>query len=328
MIARAEFAQLTPAKRAQVIYATAQAEMTSRLWRAALGDGNDGDKRPAGLADPAQTGSSDALFQLLTAANQATDPNFAQAVPQPQQSAIESATDAPHGDNAGASAGEDGGAGSPAPCALGVNARYGASFAEAERRTGIPAPALAAIVNAEAAKNGDGSWNPLSRNTRSSAAGLGQFLSGTWAGMAETPGTALHQIASARGWLGEHGKVRHECKAALLALRYDGDTAIHAVADYAKGNLDRLEKSGIAVRDNVNTIARAAYLTHHLGLGDAKRFLQGGLVAERARTLLHAQIGTAQAEQRIAQAGNPTSAHRQWLLAFIDRNVRPDRFVS
>jgi hypothetical protein len=44
--------------------------------------------------------------------------------------------------------------------------------------------------------------------------------------------------------------------------------------------------------------------------------------------LLSAQIGSSAAEQRIASTGNATQAHRQWLLGFIDRRIRPEAFAA
>jgi len=44
--------------------------------------------------------------------------------------------------------------------------------------------------------------------------------------------------------------------------------------------------------------------------------------------LLSAQIGASAAEQRIASTGDATQAHRQWLLGFIDRRIRPEAFAS
>ena len=78
---------------------------------------------------------------------------------------------------------------------------------------------------------------------------------------------------------------------------------------------------------HVKTTARAAYLAHHLGLGDAVRFLKGGILPARAHVLLRAQVGAADAEKRIAQAGDPTRAHQQWLLAYIDRRIQPANFA-
>ena len=90
-----------------------------------------------------------------------------------------------------------------------------------------------------------------------------------------------------------------------------------ALRTYIKRVFDNL--SGLVVSGMI-------YLGHHLGRRDAIRFLRGGLVPERARKLLNAQIGTGSASRRIAEAGNAAAAHRVWLLDYVGRNIRPERF--
>eukprot|EP01035_Chromulina_nebulosa_P002546 gene2546-3448_t len=211
---------------------------------------------------------------------------------------------------------------------LGPNMRYSGVLAAAAARTGIPAAAIAAIVDAEAGKDCNGSWKTGSRNPRSSAAGLGQFLSGTWQGEAERRGTWLHDTAVSKGWLGSDGRLLPAARAALLALRYDGTASINATADYARSSVSHLKQAGIAIGEDIASVARAAYLGHHLGAGDSVRFLKGGLDSARARLLLDAQVGSANASQRIAQTGDAASAHRSWLLDFVNRHITPSRFGS
>ncbi|MDT8758514.1 peptidoglycan-binding protein [Sphingomonas psychrotolerans] len=348
MINPAQLAALSPQKRAQVIYAEAQSQLSTRLWRAALGDGDSKDAREASPFG-GNNMNMDSLLGLLGGREGPSGPQASCACHcacnchQPA-AATPAGESAPRVGTTGAGTidpdeprtayapvrlssggGDAAGTGS---LQLGPNARYAGTFAAAEARTGIPASALAAIVDAEAAKTGDGSWNTHSRNPRSSAAGLGQFLSGTWQDLAQTEGTWLNSYAAERGWLDGRGRLQTGHRAELLALRYDPQASILGVADLAKCNLDRLEASGVRVRTDSETLAKAAYLGHHLGLGDAKKFLSGGIDAGRARMLLSAQIGSSAAEQRIASTGNATQAHRQWLLGFIDRKIRPDAFAA
>lgn len=330
MIDRAAFNQLPASRRAELIYTQARSEMSDRLWRAALGNGEPSRDQSAGT--PSHGMGFDALLALLDAQTGAKTP----PVP-PNASASSAAADRPVAVSMPAQPDNPAPINAipaPTPAAvsrvdgLGPNARHLPSLASAAARTGIPVPALAAIVHAEASKGRDGSWQAFSRNPRSSAAGLGQFLSGTWEGMAESKGTWLNEIARTRGWLAPSGQVLSGARSALLQLRYDPDASINTTADYARQNLDGLRRAGVSIGTGAATVAQSAYLGHHLGLGDAIRFMKGGLDPARAKMLLGAQVGAAQASQHIARAGNATSAHRAWFLDFVDRHVQPERFSS
>lgn len=313
-------AQLDAGTKAALLYAQARAELSGRLWQAALGDGG-ADAADAGDQDRPDLGFETLVALLASDAVQASRP-LAIASMQPaviRSDGRASSYQPPVFSDRG---------GHHSPGTLGVNASYCGLLNAAAERTGIPAPALAAIVHAEAAKGSDGRWLTYSRNPRSSAAGLGQFLSGTWIGEAERAGTWLHGVAAGRGWLDAGGRVAPEAHSALLALRYDGAAAIEATADYARVNLNRLRAAGVQIDSSVESIARSAYVSHHLGLGDAIRFLGSGLDPARARTLLRAQIGASAADERIAEAGGATRAHRDWLLGYVSRNVQPARFAG
>lgn len=319
--------QLDAQAKANLLYAQARSELSGRLWQAALGDAasdagepQDRDRRDLGF---------DTLVALLTNdATQMQRPAIADVpVPAMQPAVIRSDRQDAFYDRP--PLGEQDSEGQRAvPGTLGPNSSYAGALSAAAERTGVPAPALAAIVHAEAAKDGDGRWLAYSRNPRSSAAGLGQFLSGTWIGEAEREGTWLHGIAAAKGWLDGRGRVASDARSALLALRYDGETAIQATADYAKANLAQLRAAGVQIGDSVESIAQSAYVGHHLGLGDAIRFLSVGLDPGHARALLRAQVGGAAAEARIAEAGGAARAHRDWLLGFVSRNIQPARFAQ
>lgn len=317
MIGQVDPARLAPQQRAGLIYAQARAELSSRLWQAALGTGDGGGGEMAVERSSADV-SLESLLTMLAddAAKSAPTPlrtaETWQAMPAPEAAPVHAAPERPSAPATG----------------LGVNAPYQDKLNAAAARTGIPATALAAIVHAEAAKGPGGRWLVYSRNPRSSAAGLGQFLSSTWQGEAERSGSWLNGVARARGWLGEGGKILPAARASLLALRYDPDASIQAIADYAKANLDTLKRAGVSVGDSVESIAQAAYFGHHLGVGDAIRFLKGGIDPARARLLLNAQVGSSNASQRIAAAGSASGAHRAWLLDYVGRNIRPQRFEA
>jgi hypothetical protein len=308
--------QVNPQEKAALIYAQARAELSGRLWKAALG--GDASASPTGT-DRAESGDMglDALVALLGGDGM---PKAISPAPAPPPSP-------PPADPDGHSSHHRSQDGDVAAGGLGANAPYAATLSAAAERTGLPPALLATIVQAEAATGADGRWLTFSRNPRSSAAGLGQFLSGTWISEAERPGTWLHQIAGAQGWLNGHGRVSSDARSALLQLRYDGDTAIQAIADYARSNLDQLRNAGVAVGTSIESLAQSAYLGHHLGMGDAIRFLKGELSPDRAHKLLKAQIGGAAADQRIAEAGDATRAHRMWLLGYVAHAVQPERFA-
>lgn len=323
---------LAPAERARVIYSQAQSEVSSRLWQAALGKDADEAKQSAGLFG-GSTGTGTSLPSLLGSMGNMGGGHICHCdhgeefmpVAPARASELPAVTQiaAPEVKTLHGSASV-----SEVHAGLGPNARYGDVLNAASERTGIPANTLAAIVDAEAAKSPDGSWKLYSRNPRSSAAGLGQFLSGTWLDMAREQGSWLNETARARGWVNESGKIQSGARASILALRYDGEASINAIADYARQNIGVLRRQGVAIPNEPTKLAQAAYLGHHLGPGDAVRFMKGGLDDGRARVLLDAQIGSSRAARRISRAGGSASlAHRQWLNGYIGNNIRPDRYA-
>lgn len=293
---------LDPARRAELIHAEARSALDIRLWRAALGDTDNAAEPAPGPA--AANMRLDSLLALLGG----------QAAPPPSPSAATPSREPTSVDG-------------PAP-RLGANAHHAPALAAAARRTGLPAAAVAAIIDAEAGRGADGAWRTDSRNPRSTARGLGQFLAGTWLSEAQRAGTWLNHEARARGWLGADGHVLPAARSALLALRDDARASIEATADYARQSLDRVAAAGLAIGESAADLARTAYVGHNLGPGDALRFLAGGLGEGRARQLLAAQIGPERAAARIAAAGSAVAAHRDWLGTFIARRVQPGRFVG
>ena len=146
--------------------------------------------------------------------------------------------------------------------------------------------------------------------------------------MAQKPGNWLHDVAREKGWLDQSGRVTPAARGSLLALRYDAQASINSIADYARSNIATIRKAGVATGDTPQALARIAYLGHHLGPGDAIRFLKGGLGQSRAAHLLKAQIGSTPAIERIGRIGDATAAHREWLNGYIARKIRPDRFAG
>ena len=299
--------QLSPETRAALMWSDMRQEMLRQLWQAALGDAEDDTSLSAGSTGFAaqMPGIDPGILLALQGAEPAFDA--------PENAAM------PHvsgPDPLGLDGGDAG------PLDLKANAIYQPLLESAGARTGLPPAMLASIVSAEAATR-NGVWDPNSRNPRSTAAGLTQFLASTWESETERPGTWLNSVAAERGWLDSKGQVRPNAREPLLALRFDARASIEAAADYAHANLQALEKQGL-VHDGLSSgeLAKRAYLSHHLGVGDAARFLTGGLAPARARVLLASQIGGEAAASRIQSAGNATDAHRQWLSAYVDRKIR------
>lgn len=301
---------LAPHARADLIYAQARAGIDARLWRAALGS----EAEPTARANPAVTRAPVTMDALLTMLSQRP------ASPRPADIRATDVRPAVVNFVIGADAEV-----AAAP-KLGVNDRFAATIDAAAARTGIPSSALAAILNAESAKDSSGQWQTASRNPRSTAVGLGQFLAGTWQSEAQSAGTWLNGVARANGWLGDDGRILSGARGALLALRQNADASINATADYSRRNLDALRQAGIGIGEGVEQIAQAAYLSHNLGVRDAVNFMRGGIGEARAKMLLEAQVGVGRAAQRIAEAGGAIIAHRDWLTGFIERHIRPDRF--
>jgi hypothetical protein len=213
-----------------------------------------------------------------------------------------------------------------ADLSLGPNEIYRAPLLKAEGITDIDAAALAALVNAEAAKLPNGQWNSRSTAGSSSAAGLTQFLSGTWIAHAQKNGTLLNQTARTRGFITGANVVVPGQEAALLDLRFDPELSIVSAAEYGLSNLNALVKAGL-VDDQLgdDEKARYIYLAHHEGLQGAKLFLNG--TGTYSFSDLAKQVGSSGAQSFVDAAGGDTSkAYHDWLDGYIDRNIQPSKF--
>lgn len=213
--------------------------------------------------------------------------------------------------------------------------------------------AIAALIDAEAGRD-NGVWNRYARNGKSSARGMTQFLRGTWLSEALRPGTYLHEHALSSGLVNfyqgkgfclalANGKypnrhdiethktewIEHDAKGKiLLDLRDDPMFAINAAVDYGRANLKALATMGFNLGGlNDGEKAKLLYLTHHLGIGDAKHFIIATISESRARNLLVTQIGQKTHTLVEDNDGSYALAHREWLINFIDeRKIRPKEF--
>lgn len=199
-----------------------------------------------------------------------------------------------------------------------------------------------------------GEWDTHSASKRSSARGMTQFLDGSWLEIACTNGTYLNVKAKQAGWLtakafvlsngtqvtasGKRslarvlsGKPYITSRAtasdtnlqALLDLRFDPEYIIYTAVEYAKQNMAALSAAGYQL-DGLNDgeKAKMAYLGHHLGIGDAKRFIENTITPTCAQYLLEQQIGIKAAKVKAShQNYDYLATHRIWLDKFINDNV-------
>jgi murein DD-endopeptidase MepM/ murein hydrolase activator NlpD len=109
----------------------------------------------------------------------------------------------------------------------------------------------------------------------------------------------------------------------LLDLRFSPEYAINAAVDYGLQNIEGLKLGKFKVDDLKDSEkAKLVYLTHHLGLDDAKKFIQDTMTAARAKYLLEQQLGEARAKARADELNDDyLKAHRNWLFEYIDQKI-------
>jgi peptidoglycan hydrolase-like protein with peptidoglycan-binding domain len=213
---------------------------------------------------------------------------------------------------------------------LGPNDRYRAALLQAQSITSIDAAALAALIDAEAAKIAGGAdagvWDAKSSNSSTSAGGLTQFLESTWCDMACRPGKVLNKAARENNMVTGNNQVVANMRKGLLALRFDPTMSIVTAAEYGADNLNALIKDKL-VESSIGDDDRAwhIYLAHHEGLAGAEHFLRNDQTIPFDK--LVSQVGTARANQFVlAAGGNVTIAYRKWLTDFMEQKIQPSRF--
>ncbi len=208
---------------------------------------------------------------------------------------------------------------------LGPNEIYREDLLFASKRTQIDPAALAALIDAEAAKDGK-VWNPNSKAKTSSATGLTQFLDGTWIEMAAKPGTYLNEDGKKLSYIDKNNKIVDKKK--ILELRTNPRHSITAAAEYGKQNLAGLDKKGLVPEGtNDDEKAKLMYLAHHEGLGGATKFLNDTTTNEEAVQKLPLQVGKEKAEKML-ENGNAKDVYKDWLNSYINKKIDPSRFRS
>ena len=146
---------------------------------------------------------------------------------------------------------------------LGVNEPFPGRAGQGRAADGIDAAALAALVDAEAAKLGSGpskgQWDPQSFNAGSGAAGLTQFLNSTWLDHARNAATLLNKSAKDKVFVTPLDGIVASREANLLALRFDPELAIVSAAEYGTANLRALEDAGL-LPDGIGDDEKARYM--------------------------------------------------------------------
>ncbi|MBB5020595.1 murein DD-endopeptidase MepM/ murein hydrolase activator NlpD, partial [Chitinivorax tropicus] len=242
-----------------------------------------------------------------------------------------------------------------------ANEKYRAYLVGAAKRYRLTPHALAAMVNAEAAKvKKTGEWLEDSVSTKSTAAGLSQFVNGTWYACLAAPGTQgnqaalaylkVEQLEAASGMLfypasQDKGKtkLRREVSASdrekMLAWRMGGEMSIDALAWYMRYNLAIAEKALKKSLDKLppDELAKIAYVLHHEG--SAGYFTGEYRVTKKIDFLkrLGGQLGGKTKTDSIENAEkfserhgfgeDYVSAYYYWLANHTDTHVRASEFM-
>jgi hypothetical protein len=213
---------------------------------------------------------------------------------------------------------------------LGVNEGFRQPLLKAQDITRVDAAALAALVDAEAAKITSGpdrgQWDPESFNPSSDAAGLTQFLPDTWKDHARNAITLLNKVAKDKGLVSATDGIVGSREPELLRLRFDPELSIVSAAEYGVSNLRALGDAGLipeGIGDDDK--ARYMYLAHHEGPSGARLYLQHQNSASVDK--FAAQVGASQAGKLTAAAGGDVAlAYRRWFDGYMDENIRPAKF--
>lgn len=169
------------------------------------------------------------------------------------------------------------------------NEDFRAPLLKAEELTQIDAAALAALIDAEAAKIKSGpekgKWNKNSVHPGSGASGLTQFLSSTWLDQAKRPGRLLNTVAKAKGYVSASNGIVAGKRDELLDLRFDSELSIVSAAQFGAANLATLESKGlIPAGTGDDAKARFMYLAHHEGATGAEQFLKKKNPASKSKS--------------------------------------------
>ena len=143
------------------------------------------------------------------------------------------------------------------------------------------------------------------------------------------PGRSLARLLSRKPYLTGRARASDANLQALLDLRFEAEFAIHTAVDFGIQNMAGLQKAGYALDDlNDAEKGKVVYLCHHLGIADAKRFINNTITTTRAQYLLEQQVRAKPAATLAKmQHGDYLAAHRIWLDKFINEKVIFKNFI-
>lgn len=227
------------------------------------------------------------------------------------------------------------------------NEKYKGYIFAAAKRHNLTPHSLAALINAEAAKLNDiGEWNPKSKvPPPGTAAGLTQFLDGTWLGMAANPNSLVGQYVAAKYpnikpkdlsiFFSKNSHIKQE----VLDLRFNPEMSIDAAGAYARGNLNELQKDvpSVGQLQDAEALAKLAYLLHHEGLSGAKTIIKDNLTEKRAHGLLNTQLvyTNKKTKQQVTERrdillkryyNDPIRAYKSWLIGYVNEHINVYKF--
>ncbi|ENV32563.1 peptidoglycan DD-metalloendopeptidase family protein [Acinetobacter gerneri] len=200
-----------------------------------------------------------------------------------------------------------------------VNTKYRAYIISAAKRHGFAPQALAALINAEAARKKGGEWNEKSYNNGSKAGGMTQFLPSTWLEMSKNKSSLVGQHVA------KNPKLKTQ---QILDLRFNAEMSIDAAAAYAVYNF-KISKLPYQNLTEPSSMAKFAYLLHHEGAGGGRQFVQNSFSQERAKNLLFSQIQNNKSATNYLKRFNndAKAAYGNWLRNYIDTHINVYDYV-
>lgn len=232
------------------------------------------------------------------------------------------------------------------------NEKYRKLILASAKRYDLTPHALAALVDAEAAKT-KGAWDEKSFNKGTNAAGLTQFLRGTWLEMVAEPRSLMNQRIKQENKLGKligvvdsrvyylyenkgegkdqsKQKISDSVESELLKWRFNPEYSIDTAALYGRINLEKLAKKGLNVDALApEDLAKMMYMAHHEGAGGAVAVIQGIMKPKDAKRNLPKQVGQEAATTLVARFNdNPVAAYTYWLYyTLIDTKINVAHFM-